>query len=274
MFSFSIGKFGSDETFDTNLETLIGFKRLLPKWLNSIPDSEFALLFKSACDGAKKGGVLVETGCGSSTLALVAAALLYDTKAYSWDINSSKLSAVTGFMVETIFRSIPSENIWARWIPIGIDSLSEYAGLSILGELNEKCCFFFHDSTHTWEVMSREIKAILEVRASTLILCLDDANYGFESSNSGYGNLVRSKLGLPRMLGARGHGQPFYERIPTLLEDLGLKYETIQHSLAKDLVMDLYVKYFSGEMKVKFDLGMEVESDLGNRFASFKVVNR
>ena len=72
---------------------LIFIKRLLPRWANGISDSECVAIFKilkSLKQKKKKRLVLLETGCGASTLAMFLYCALYGGTMYSWDINGSK----------------------------------------------------------------------------------------------------------------------------------------------------------------------------------------
>ena len=64
--------FGSDEEINNNKEKyLLSIKRMMPKWMNSIPDSEFLALSRIADNINKAGAVFVETGAGASTIALL-----------------------------------------------------------------------------------------------------------------------------------------------------------------------------------------------------------
>lgn len=73
MYDFMLGT--KEEIQSHEKDFLVAVKRMLPRWLNSIPDSEFI----SICDLADSQGekysnnekmVFVETGVGASTLAL------------------------------------------------------------------------------------------------------------------------------------------------------------------------------------------------------------
>ena len=64
--------FGSKEEIEKdNHKYLLSIKRMMPKWMNSIPDSEFLALGDIAKKIKSKKSVFVETGCGASTLILL-----------------------------------------------------------------------------------------------------------------------------------------------------------------------------------------------------------
>ena len=49
---------------------LIFCKRLLPRWINGIPDSECLAIFRTLDEIDSDQAILLETGCGASTLTL------------------------------------------------------------------------------------------------------------------------------------------------------------------------------------------------------------
>ena len=71
---------------------LISIKRMLPKWMNSIPDSEFIALHRLASKVQKPEAVFVETGTGASSIVLLFHAMKNEGFLYSWDTNSEKAS--------------------------------------------------------------------------------------------------------------------------------------------------------------------------------------
>ena len=96
---------------------LIFVKKLLPRWVNGIPDSECLAIFKilnSLEKKKKKKLILTETGCGASTLAMFLYCALFGGKLYSWDINASKGSFLRSIISESIARSLGVDvnNIW------------------------------------------------------------------------------------------------------------------------------------------------------------------
>ena len=69
-------------------------KRLLPRWINGIPDSECIAIFETLdlLRKEKKSKLfLAETGCGASTIAMFLHCSLYGGKMFSWDTNANKV---------------------------------------------------------------------------------------------------------------------------------------------------------------------------------------
>ena len=88
-------------------EFLIFVKRLLPRWVNGIPDSECLAIFKILKilrKRKKKELVMIETGCGASSIAMFLHCAIYGGKMYSWDINGSKGSFIRTVISESICR--------------------------------------------------------------------------------------------------------------------------------------------------------------------------
>ena len=98
-------------------EFLIFVKRLLPRWVNGIPDSECLAIFKILKilrKRKKKELVMIETGCGASTIAMFLHCAIYGGKMYSWDINGSKGSFIRTVISESICRilNVDVNKIW------------------------------------------------------------------------------------------------------------------------------------------------------------------
>ena len=85
--------FGDNQSISENeSDYLIFIKHMLPRWCNSIPDSEFLAIHEllESAPMARKGRVIAETGVGASTLVLLNHAIKNDIILYSWDINANK----------------------------------------------------------------------------------------------------------------------------------------------------------------------------------------
>lgn len=90
MYDFWFGT--HDEICADEEKYLLFVKRMLPRWSNSIPDSEY-LASHHALSTLDLGGrcpVVVETGVGASTIALLNFAMKHNGVLYSWDPNGPK----------------------------------------------------------------------------------------------------------------------------------------------------------------------------------------
>ena len=85
MYDFHYGS--KDQIKQDPEEFLIFVKRLLPRWINGIPDSECLAIYRTLVSMNKKDSTLIETGCGASTLAMFLYAVLNDAHIFSWDTN-------------------------------------------------------------------------------------------------------------------------------------------------------------------------------------------
>src|SRR6266568_2094986 len=111
--------FGSrEEIARDEIKFLIAIKRMMPRWVNSVPDTEFIALAKLLDEqGASvpPGGklVVIETGAGASSLASAFYAMKYDGLAMTWDYNAEKGSLIRTVCTETMgnyFRKRIDEN--------------------------------------------------------------------------------------------------------------------------------------------------------------------
>ena len=120
-------------------EFLIFVKRLLPRWVNGIPDSECIAIFrilKLLKRKKKKKLVLLETGCGASTLAMFLHCALYGGTMYSWDTNGSKGSFIQSVISESIGRVL-GVDINKIWHFIAFNSTDPNVGIRVIKELNK-----------------------------------------------------------------------------------------------------------------------------------------
>ena len=72
MYDFYFGE--KEEIFRDEIKYLTSIKRMMPRWCNSIPDSEMAALYNDLANSnitsPENKGVIVETGCCASTVVL------------------------------------------------------------------------------------------------------------------------------------------------------------------------------------------------------------
>lgn len=137
MYDFFLGS--RPLSLDQEIQYLISVKRLLPRWVNSIPDSEFAsiatILHNLGNRAAESGEklCLIETGVGASTLALAFYSIKHQGIALTWDFNSKKGSEIRSACTETMCTLFDA-NINSSWKLIGYNSRSPYLGIGIISE--------------------------------------------------------------------------------------------------------------------------------------------
>ena len=99
--------FGDKELIRNNPEDFLIFcKRMLPRWINGIPDSECISIYHTLASMCKAKPIILETGCGASTLAMFLYVALNGGKVFSWDTNGSKGSFLRTVISEAICRPL------------------------------------------------------------------------------------------------------------------------------------------------------------------------
>ena len=251
----------------------------MPRWVNSLPDSEFLALAEIVNQQGKniKPGnklVTVETGAGASTLVFAFYAMKYNGIAYSWDYNSEKGSLIRTICNETMCNYF-KKHINDYWKLIGHDSLSPYLGLPILHNLVNHVDVFFHDSEHTWNTVKAEIETVNPLLIDGSVVAIDDANQDFLHTNMAYINTYRKKLGLGAIDEVSNNNSgAFYINAQELLSSKWENVEHIQDLYKKSYMNDPYFAYYDSEFEIKSSLGTERLNNLEHRFDSWRVVNR
>lgn len=266
--------FGKKEDIDKDPKKfLLAIKRMLPRWCNSIPDSEFLALYDLLDElDLPKGSVIVETGSGASTIVLCYFALKNDGELYTWDISGNKLAYLRGVMNDTLLRHFRDKNIANHWRHIAYSSISEHAGIPMLKELGKCVNACFLDSDHTLDVLMAELKDVSEVLAETALVAIDDANYNYKSFNTAYINMVRSKQGLSPIEEPPGNiGRHFWEEVGGFLKENFKKTEYIEDNYKKTYQSDMFWSYYGSDREVMSDLAMEKTDDLEHRFDAWKI---
>jgi hypothetical protein len=277
MYDFYLGS--SEEIARDEARYLIAIKRMMPRWINSIPDSEFlalaALLDEQGArlpEGRKL--VLVETGVGASTLALAFYALKYDGIALSWDYSGPKGSAIRTVAGETMANHF-HKHVSDHWKLVAYDSLSPYLGLPVLGDLVDHVDLFFHDSEHVWNTVRGELEAVTPLLSEGSVVALDDANQDFLHTNTAYLNTFRRKLGLPDVPPLEDNvSEPFYVATERLLKEHWEHVEALPDLYKERFASDPYFSYYDAEFDVKAELGTERQERLEHRFDSWRVSGR
>jgi len=248
---------------------LIFVKRNLPRWVNSIPDSEFLSLFDISLNKVNRNSAIIETGCGASSLALLVSAIKTDSILFSWDINGSKLEFINNVAFQTIGKNF-GVDINKFWKTINFDSTSDELGIKILSEFNKKASFAFLDSYHTLDHIVKEAKLTLDNFVKSGAIFIIVAYYDNKSKNFAFINIMRKKLGLRSIdEPIENKCQPYFEVIEGMLHNHFSEVKNIDNqSLFKD---DIFYEYYSLDREAINMVGMELKEKLHNRFKSWSV---
>ncbi len=277
MYDFYFGS--KDDIAKDEFKFLISIKRMMPRWVNSLPDSEFLALAKILDEQGKglpagKKLIAVETGAGASSLVMAFYALKYDGLAMSWDYNSEKGSLIRTVCTETMgnyFR----KHIDNHWKLIGHDSLSVYLGLPILKDLVDHVDVFFHDSEHVWKTVKKELEIVMPLLSDGAVVALDDANLDFIDVNLAYINTFRKKLGLPAVPWPKENtGECFYVAAEKLLKTYWDRVEHLPDLYKEQYREDAFFAYYNAEFKINSTLGTARNENLEHRFDSWRVSAR
>jgi len=266
---------GSEEHVLNNEKTfLLAVKRMLPRWLNSIPDSEYGALCtlaEQACS-RNKNPTIVETGVGASTLALVWFAAKNGGHVYTWDISGAKAAAIRQVCSEALSPYIG--DIRSHWTLVPWMSTSNHLGISNLSELGRKVCLSFHDSDHTWLNVEAELRAVSPLMLDGGVIALDDANLRWREINIGLVNTYRRKLGWPALdssLISAQTGEIHWSRALNLLRSTFENVTHLDDEYKSGFAVDPYFAWFDTEFQVKAKLGTEQQEELMHRFDAFQV---
>ena len=266
MYDFYFGS--NEEIVKDEIKYLIAIKRMMPRWVNSLPDSEFMALAKILDEQGRnlapsQHPVFVETGAGASSLLFAFYALKYDGLAFSWDINAEKGSLIRTVCTETMCNHF-RKHIDNHWKLVAFNSLSPYMGLSILTDLVNSVDVFFHDSEHVWETIKKELGNIMPLLCDGSVVALDDANLNFLHTNLGYINTFRKKMGLSIVLPIEENEcEPFYIEAERLLSNCWERIDYLSNICKKAIIDD---DYYSGEPALN-----EKAGQLERRFSSWRV---
>ena len=254
-------------------EFLIFVKRLLPRWVNGIPDSECVAIFrilKLLKQNKKKKLILLETGCGASTLAMFLHCALYGGTMYSWDINGSRGSFIKSVISESIGRVL-GVDVNKIWNFTAYNSADPHVGISVLKELNKKVDFGFFDSWHTLDHVMLELKAFETVASSRFVVAFDDAYYTKKHTNDSYVNMLRYKLNLKKIKQPKNNiCKPLSIEVKNYLKTKYKKVVTIAKSYKADAKNDIFFDYFV-DRKFSFKMGMAQKDNQSKLFTSFIV---
>lgn len=272
--------FGTHAHIEENPQSwLIDIKRMLPRWPNGIPDSEFLAVYDLLSGleemlpaDDRRNSVLVETGSGASSIVLLYFAIRWDCQLFTWDISSTKLAYLRGMLTDTLFKYYSDKNIFQHWKYVAGDSKSQYVGIPIIHELNKQISFCFLDSEHTWANLEAEVSHITPVMMDGGIVSIDDANYEYSQHNTAYINMLRNKVGLSSVQIADNRCAPFHEQVANhLSENFSSVMPLDGGSYRTTYKDDIFWRYYEGDRKSMAELDMEKMDKLALRFEAWKV---
>lgn len=253
---------------------LVSIKRMLPRWANSLPDSEFHALIDLVTLQDRDEPVFVETGVGASTLLFLHYAMARNGRVFSWDMNGSKASFIRSVAAETL-EPYHGRPISDHWTFVSSMSLAPHTGLATVCEMTDRIDFSMHDSDHTWETITGEIDSIIPALVDGSIVCVDDANQIYIHTYEPIINMTRKKAGLPPIAPLEGNrGDPHYKNLPEYFARHFEQVERPKHSFAKRLGEDPFYSWYSADRQGMEKLGMERLDDLEGRFVAVQVSGR
>ncbi len=269
--------FGSREKIESDQERYLLFiKRMLPRWTNSIPDSEYLALHHllAAADFEGRRPVFVETGVGASSIPLLHHAFKNEGVLYSWDMNGLKGAYLRGVMTDTL-AAHHEKALTRHWKFIAYNSHSAGAGLPILGELGVQVDFCFLDSEHTRDVLLGEVERLQPFLRDGAVVAIDDANYDYVHTNTAYVNMVRKKVGLGPLEDPPGNrGKVFYQDVEDFLKTRWKQVEHLSDTYKTSYRSDLFWSYYDADRQAMGEQGMEKLGALEHRFDSWRVRGR
>lgn len=274
MYDFYFGD--KEDIFKNEENVLISIKRMMPRWCNSIPDSEFLAIHhdlqRSPVVEKNSRGVIIETGCGASTIVLAYSAFKYGKKLYTWDINQNKLSYIRAIISDTL-EKLFRKSLFDIWTYVPYLSTSPELGIGIVSEMGETIDFGFFDSEHTAEVLNAELELAIKNVNNKAVLALDDANYRYKKKNTAYINVFRKKLGLqPVKEDPENIGETFFSLAEKLITSKYPSSKKLDDTYKKNYRNDIFWEYFSSDRKIMDSLGMEKLQELEHRYDSFQIV--
>lgn len=257
---------------------LLSVKRMLPRWCNSIPDSEFLALYDVLAD--TRGGIYVETGSGASTIVLFWFAMKNGGRLYSWDTNGSKLYFIRNVISDAILRVFKEKNIWEIWCPVATASTSEYAGISALNEIPDiaangvAACFL--DSEHTIDNLLAETKQVLKLMREGAVIIIDDSNYRSLHVNMAYANMLRRKLGLLPCEEPKDNisEKTFGESVEAYLSENVTEVAHIEDTYKTYYKADVYLAYYKADRDNMVSMDMIENDNLEHRFDAWKIIKK
>lgn len=254
---------------------LIFVKRLLPRWVNGIPDTECIAIYKlleALRKKVKKKLILCETGSGASSLAMFLHCAIWGGKMFSWDTNASKGSFLKSVVNDSICK-VTGVNLNKIWTFISYDSVDPNVGIEVLKELKLKSDFCFFDSLHTLNHLKKEIKSFENIASKTFMIALDDAYYDKKNQNYSYLNMIRKKLNLKKIIenDNDNKSKPFYIEVKNYLKKRYKKVINLDNYYKHNYKKDIFFSYYNSDRLFLNEVGMEEKNKLKNRLEVFLI---
>lgn len=264
--------FGDRQEVLANPEGFLIFcKRLLPRWVNGIPDSECIAIWRMLQAMDVKAPVVIETGSGASSLALFLHAALSGGRLLSWDTNGSKGAFLRQVVSDAMCRVLEVD-LHKVWTFIGFNSTDPHVGIEVLRELGLKAHFGFFDSWHTLDHLLAEISCFERVAAPRFCVALDDAYYDRRHHNYAYVNMIRRKLRLSAVPEPEANRcQPFYVEIEAYLKGRYRDVSKIADDYKKMYTEDIFFAYYEADRRSMNRVGMEKSDQLEHRLDAWRV---
>lgn len=243
--------FGDKSKIIKNKEDyLIFIKHMLPRWLNSIPDSEFLSIWDCLKNIKRKKPIIIETGAGCSTIPLLLYSILNNGKLITWDTNQNKGSEMRKIFSEKFSKNL-GVDINKFWIFIPNDSLDRHIGIPCLKDLKLKTCFGFFDSFHTSEHLLREISLFCNQTTKDFIIAIDDSYYTNKYYNYAYVNMIRKKSKLPTIKEPQSNkGETYYNCVQNYLKKNFKKVKKIRDTFKSKFKNDIFYEYYVSDRAI------------------------
>ncbi len=271
MYDFYFGT--KEEILANERDYLLFIKRMLPRWVNGIPDSEFLAIHDilNQPDGKSHQRVLVETGSGASSLVMLYHAIKNNGTLYTWDTNANKGSFLREVASDTICRTF-NTCVHDHWKFVAYSSTDRHLGINILREFNDRVDFCFLDSLHTLDNLLEELSLVLECFNAEGYIAIDDANYTNKSTNIPFINIVRKKLGLPAVPDLPNNVcRAYHIEVNEYLTNRCQSVERVNDTYKRTCTDDLSFAYYALDKQVTSKIGMEKLDDIKHRFDAWKI---
>ena len=267
MYDFILGDRNSMKGAEDEKTFLLSVKRMMPRWCNSIPDSEFLAIYDVLNDHELISPFFVETGSGASTLVFFWFAMKRNGMLYTWDTNGSKLHFIRTVIQDAILRVFPEHSIWQHWCPI-----SMMGEIKHIAEQGIAACFL--DSDHTIENLIAEVKQVFSLMKDGSLVIIDDSNYTSKYVNMAFVNMVRRKMGLDPVDEPADNvsDKNFGESVEDFLMSNAQKIEHIDDTYKKYYKDDLFWSYYGTDRSKMAEMGMEKVENLAHRFDAWRIL--
>ena len=259
--------FGTKKHIYNNPEEFLLFiKRLLPRHCNSIPDSLAITIFQEV-KKIKTNEIILETGCGASTIAIFLACCLTKKKFISYDINKKKILFIKNIINQSICKFLEIK-ISDHWRPKICNSLNKSYGIP---SLKKNVIFSYIDSSHDKFHIESEIQCVKNKTNKISYILLDDMHLTSSPKNNRLNNALKYKKTLknfkldiynPKI---DNNNRSYFTRY---LQSNFNKIELLRTFYSKNFMKDLYYKIYG------LDYFYNQASELyANKYLSYKQKN-